>query len=186
MARLPAIILLLTLSLFSCQNTETSTTAPSTTASKAIPNNWQLTTSEGFNIHHPADWEVDLSGFMGSKFLLYLPEVEGDEFRENLNLITQQLPAAPANLQELGELVLAQLSTFVTDVNILSHGIAGNGEYFEVKCEGQQAGTNLIWYQRCFLQDSVAHILAYSADPKDFDAAFAAAQECMDSFKLPK
>jgi len=190
MARYTTFLLALAIGLFSCQNSETSTTAEAEKASESTDeltsNNWQLTTSEGFNIHHPADWEVDLSGFMGSKFLLYLPTEEGDDFRENLNLMSQQLPKAPEGLKELGALMLDQLPSYVTDAKILSHGVPEHGQYFETSYSGTQGAQRLSWYQRCFLEGNIAHILAYTADQEDFDASLLSAKRCMDSFQLPK
>lgn len=154
-------------------------------SSKSVDTNWQLTTSEGINIHHPGDWEVDVSGFMGSKFLLYWPQVEGDAFRENINLTSQSLPEKISDLAEVGEATAGQLSTFVTNAKLQSQGLHADGGHYELQYSGSQGNSDLTWYQRLYLAEDQLYALTYTADRKDFDTKLDAAKKCMDTFRLP-
>lgn len=175
-------------SLISCQtetNNQTKAAVQEGAEETNTISNWQLTTSEGINIHHPENWEVDLTGFMGSKFLLYFPEKEGDAFRENIILITQTVPESSATLEAFGKSTVDQLKSFVTDAKILDSGMSENKDYFHCSYTGKQGSINLNWYQRIYLKGNTAYILTFTADPADYESNKSIATNSMDSFKFP-
>ena len=55
--------------------------------------NWKTLSTETYKIDYPADWTADRSGIMGPAFVLFTNLTDSnDTFRENVNLIIQDLP----------------------------------------------------------------------------------------------
>ena len=73
-------------------------------AGKGASKKWLTLTTEEYSIQYPADWEIDESGNMGTKFYLFSPVTsDQDQLRENVNLLTQDLSEYKMTLDEFTE-----------------------------------------------------------------------------------
>jgi len=185
-------LLLISLSLitfFACQqNPTTPTTTPETTTPEPQPEiekNWQLNTSDGLNIHHPADWEVDVSGAKGSKFILLLPKEEGDDYQENIMLTAQDKPSGSVALKSIGEKVASQLTKSNPALRVSMQQVSPDGAYYEMAYLGPQGNYELMNYQRVYLAKSSIYKLTYTGNKGDFSKNLHIAQESMDTFSFP-
>lgn len=73
--------------------------------------------NEEFNVRidYPEDWEMQ-EKFMGTVAIFLSPqESSTDQFRENLNVITQDLSEQPTTLDEYAQTSLAQIKQLMTD-----------------------------------------------------------------------
>src|SRR5690606_13367283 len=75
---------------------------------------WKTLSEDNYTIEYPSDWTLDQSGRMGTTFIVMTDLVSADDrFRENINLIIQDLSASPMTLSEYVELTQSQLSTVI-------------------------------------------------------------------------
>ena len=53
---------------------------------------WKSLTENSYSINYPGNWELNKSGQMGTSFILFSPlSSEQDQFKENVNLLIQDL-----------------------------------------------------------------------------------------------
>ena len=72
----------------------------------------------GVEILYPMDWEI-LENFMGTIASFLSPqESPKDDFRENLNILVQDLTNQPMTIEEYTQLSLAQLEQIMTKFKI--------------------------------------------------------------------
>ena len=101
---------------------------------------WEHLKKEKFEIQYPANWELNEEGLMGtSLILLSLILHQDDAFRENVNLLIQDLSSYPMNLDEYAKLSTSQIETMIEDgVLISSEKIKGElYEYQKVHYTGK-------------------------------------------------
>src|SRR4030095_15595945 len=83
---------------------------------------WKVMNEPGYSISYPVDWLADQSGQMGTSFILFSPAVgEQDAFRENVNLIIQDLTGNKMTMDQFVELSQNQVKTFITNAEILEN-----------------------------------------------------------------
>src|SRR5690349_12212069 len=81
---------------------------------------WKMISEKDFTVQYPPTWTLDQSGQYGSKFFLFSQvENDSDKFKENINLITQELNGQRINLDQYAELSKQQLSSMITNAKIL-------------------------------------------------------------------
>jgi len=84
------------------------------------PTEWKSLTNEKFEIQYPSDWVVDQSGQMGISFFLFSPlSDESDNFKENVNLLIQDLAGYDLTLDGFVDLSENQIKTLATDGEII-------------------------------------------------------------------
>ncbi len=146
---------------------------------------WLVHTNETrhFTINYPAEWTRKTA----NQAVVFLRPREGDDsFKENVNLMLQDLSANPMTLQEYTDLSKKQVTDNLGAGAILS--------LKNIKLAGQQArefvfnmtykDRNLKVKQYWFIKDNTAYLLTYTADPDEFDKYDDTATEIMKSFKF--
>ncbi|NNE28916.1 MAG: hypothetical protein HKN16_04745, partial [Saprospiraceae bacterium] len=109
------LVLLFIISFSSCQGKMGSG------SEKHVDTNWQLTISDGINIHHPSDWVVDLSGIDQTLFILHKPLSQGDDFAESISLSKHPTPIEGLSVKELGILFSNQVTQLYQTSTIIEH-----------------------------------------------------------------
>ena len=78
-------------------------------------------TKQNFSIDYPNTWELTENGQMGSSFVIFSPlKNEEDKFRENSNLIIQDLTGYNLDLEGYTKLSISQIESMINDGNVLS------------------------------------------------------------------
>jgi hypothetical protein len=63
---------------------------------------WNSIDDSKYFINYPSDWELNNSGLMGTSFILFSPVSSSqDNFRENINLLVQDLSQYDLNLDKI-------------------------------------------------------------------------------------
>ena len=87
----------------------------------AQTNDWNTLNEKNYSIEYPSDWELNKSGQMGTKFILFSQLTsKNDQFKENVNLIVQDLTGHNIDLNQYVEISENQIKTMITDGNIIS------------------------------------------------------------------
>lgn len=140
----------------------------------------------GIAIHYPEDWSLQ-ENVMGTTALFFSPLTdETDPFRDNVNIIIQNLSAQPLTLEQYTALSLDQIHQYFTDVTVLASGktrIAG-GDAYMVVYTGKQGQFQLKWKQVWLIQNNMAYIISYTAQERDYDRYLESVDYLMNSFEI--
>lgn len=132
---------------------------------------WRVFDSQNYVISHPNNWELDQSGQMGTSFMLFSPLTSTeDRFKENVNLIVQDIADYNLNLDQFIQMSEEQIKTMLTDGKIISSKrIEKEGEDIHMlSFSGTQGIFNLEFDQLCFIKEDKAYIVTvtYEASEK--------------------
>jgi len=141
----------------------------------------------GFQISYPLEWEI-AEDFMGSVVMFLSPqETSEDTFRENLNIMVQDLTAQPMTLEQYTEISMGQFRQIVTDFKILSplaQSSLLNYPGHELHFTGKQGQHKLTWYSTWSLIDHNAYILTCTGEKKRFKRFWPTFREMVSAFRL--
>lgn len=158
---------------------------------EAIPD-WTKLSRGNYEIQYPkAAWQISESGDAGTQFILAAPDVlEGDKFRENINLIIQDLSKLPheLDLNMYAEISKNQIQSLIGNAQLLSAETkARDGrDYYEISYTGTQGEFRLKWLQYYWVHNQEAYVLTYTAEENDYDKFYPAAIKIMNSFFIIK
>lgn len=148
---------------------------------------WKMLTDDQFVIKHPIEWDVDTSGQMGSSFFFFSKRTDdNDRFKENVNLIIQNLRGNELSLDKYIEISEDQINAIVTNAKILSSDRIGVGEdtCHKIVYLGTQGQFNLRFDQYLWLIDEVAYILTLTCEEDEFKKYEAIGYEILNSFEI--
>ncbi len=150
-------------------------------------NDWKTLKGDDYSIQYPDDWTLKQTNVMGAKFILF-SQLSGpdDKFRDNINLIVQNLPDSRITLDKLVEISIQQIKELITDAKIIeSKRIQGKtSDYHKIIYTGKHGVFFLKYMQYVWVIDNKAYILTFTAEEKSFDKFFETAKRIMDSFKI--
>jgi hypothetical protein len=150
-------------------------------------NNWKQLEQNGYSIEYPNDWDLDTSGQMGSSFIIFSKQSSTqDQFRENINLIIQNLTGYTINLDQYTEISLGQIKTMITNGNILeSKRLKANGpEFQKVVYTGDQGIYKLKFEQYYWIKNNEAYVLTFTTEVDQFDSYKETGEKILNSFIL--
>jgi len=150
---------------------------------------WDHLKKEKFQIKYPPSWEINEAGMMGTSLILLSPISNAeDTFRENVNLIVQDLSAYPLTLVEYTELSISQIKTMIQNGALISSNrIEGRMNQFQkVMYTGKQGLFDLKFLQYYFIHEQSAYVLTFTAEIDKFDKYETIGAQILDSFKFAK
>lgn len=142
---------------------------------------------EKYAIRFPVDWELDTSGTMGTEFLLFSPvEDEQDRFRENVNLLVEDLYGQAIDLERYVYLSERQIMALATNVRMFESQTIkkGDSEYHHFIYSMRMGILDLKIEQYCFVRDGAAYVLTFTAETDRFDTFRPVGRSILDSFAL--
>ena len=152
-----------------------------------VDQDWQSLTEDNYTIRYPEGWTLDQSGQMGTRFILLNPLSSAeDKFRENVNLIVQDLSAYDLDLDEYVAISEDQVKTMITNANILlSEREKQNDLAFQkLIYTGQQGTFNLKFEQYYWVEGQKAYVLTFTAEADRFDAFQPTGEKVLNSFRI--
>ncbi|WP_270088019.1 hypothetical protein [Sphingobacterium sp. SYP-B4668] len=139
--------------------------------------------NEDYSISYNKSYDMDDSGINGTDLYIVLPHDVNQNFRNNINLLVQDLTEANLNLEQFVELTESQIKS--SGQLIKSEKMNQNGtEYQSIIFEANFGEGDLKFLQHDFVQNNKAYILTYTATVDTFEENLSKAQEVMNSFKL--
>jgi hypothetical protein len=152
-----------------------------------ILNDWKTMDETGFTIQYPDSLELNKSGQLGMTFILLSKQTsQQDLFRENVNLIIQDLAGQNINLDKFVEISEGQIKTMITNGNIIeSKRIkTSDSEFQKVIYTGTQGQFNLKFEQYYWILKQKAYVLTLTCEINQFDKYQEIGEKIMNSFKI--
>jgi len=153
----------------------------------ANPTNWKTLEQRDYTIKYPDSFELNTSGQMGTSFLLFFKQSSANEmFRENINLIIQDLKGLNISLDGFVEISENQIKTLITDGILIESKRfkKDNSEFHELIYTGKQGVYELKWKQYFTIKNEKAYILTLTTEVEQFETYKTVGEEIMNSFKL--
>lgn len=148
---------------------------------------WKSVDENTYSIEYPENWELNTSGQMGMSFILLSKQVSPEDlFRENINLIVQDLAGQNINLDRYVELSENQIKTMITNGHLLeSTRHKENGlEFQKVIYTGDQGSYQLKFEQNYWIKNGKAYVLTLTGETDQFDLYKEVGEKIIKSFKL--
>lgn len=154
-----------------------------------IPENWNTLDGTDYSIQYPDSFELNQSGQMGESFILFSKHTsEEDPFRENINLLVQDLTGQnnDIDLDKYVELSEGQVQSMLTDGNIIESKrlTTDSKEYHKIIYTGKQDELDLKWLQYYWVGNNKAYVLTLTCEENQYDAYATVGEKIMNSFRL--
>ena len=146
---------------------------------------WNTLNEKDYSIQHPKSWELNKSGQMGTSFILLSQlSSDSDTFKENVNLIIQDLSAYKIDLNKYVEISKAQIKKLITDPNIVSSTRMKNKgvEFHKIVYTGKQGVFDLKFMQYYWVQNNKAYVLTFTSEKAEFDNIKDIGEKILNSF----
>lgn len=153
------------------------------------PGAWQTIKGDGYTILCPQEWTVDSSGSAGTEYIFFAPtDSAGDMFRENINLIVQDLSGLNLNLDKYTEISIEQIKTLIANSNLISsEKIQEDGLVFQkLFYTGEMGDYALKFAQYYFVHDEKAYVLTLTCPEDTFEKYLKTGEQIMRSFFFTK
>jgi len=146
---------------------------------------WILMDQSDFALSYPAIWSLDQSGQAGTKFILFIGQ-NNSGFRDNVNLIIQDLKGLGFDLDKYVTLSEGQVKTMITNSQVIeSKRIKSElGEFQEVIFTGDQGVFHLKWRQRYWVKGEKAFVLTLTTSQTTYEQYTQVSQKLFDSVQL--
>lgn len=136
-----------------------------------------------YSIKYPGTWEIDQSGQMGMSFALFSPiKFDGDQFRENVNLVIQDLTGYDLDLVGYANISENQIRSMMQDSEILIS--EKKGDYHLMVYSATMGQYKLKFSQRYWISQNKAYILTFTAEQSEYDNYEGIGHTIMDSFNI--
>ena len=129
---------------------------------------WKSIDEAGYSIQYPDGWDLDTSGQMGTSFMILSKQVTPtDPFRENVNLLIQNLAGYNVTLDQFVDVTKEQIKTMITNSNLVeSKRHSENGKTFhKIIYTGDQGVMKFKFQQYYWIQNEKAYILTSPVKP---------------------
>ena len=140
----------------------------------------------GIRIDYPVDWtcQEGVSGIL--VLLLAPPDGAADNFRENVNLIVQDLSGQNIDLDSFTRISNEQLKAYITDFRPLtSERIKfNNNDAQKIVYTGKQGQYDLKFMQIWMIKNNKAYILTFTAVSDKYDQYINIINQMINSFRF--
>ena len=154
---------------------------------KTIAQKWVPVNQKEYSIKAPAGWTVDASKQMGTDVVIFsMLENSYDKFRENVNVMIQNLAGKNINLEKFTAISLNQVKTMATDGKIEESKTikAGAGTYQKIIYTATQDGLKLKFEQYYFIANNKAYVVTLTTEANKFELFRPEGEEILNSFLL--
>lgn len=144
---------------------------------------------DNYSIQYAANWDLNTEGQMGTTFVLFSkPSSANDKFRENVNLMVQDLSGYNVDLDTYAAISEQQLKSMVTAFVMLENKKKKDalGEYQHVIYKGEQGNFKLTFEQHYRIINNKAYVLTFTAEQTEYDKFKPTTSVMFNSFKLNK
>jgi hypothetical protein len=162
-------------------------TKPQKVELKTPKSDWKTFAKDSISIQYPPNWELNDKGIMGTMAFLFSPmDSTTDFFRENVNLLVQDLGHLNIDLNKYIEVTENQIKTMVTNGQLIeSKRLKKDAmEFHKIIYSGDQGIYKLKYKQYYFIQNEKAYVLTLSTLMDSFDKFKDVGEKIMDTFKF--
>ncbi len=153
------------------------------------PEDWTTFDKDGYSIQYPENLTMQYPGIMGASFMLFFPlESETDDFRENINLMIEDVTGIDISFDQYVELTLSNMKALLSEYNIIEnerfekdglsfHRVIGTFSQGLLKVKSEMC---------CTIAGDKAYVLTFSTEQETYDDYKDVGKQIMDSFKITK
>jgi len=148
---------------------------------------WKTLEDDAYSIQYPDTWELNQSGQMGTSFILFSKPVStDDQFRENVNLLIQDLTGQNIDLDQYVSISEGQVKTMMTNGVILQskRQQPGRREFHKIIFSADQGIFKLKFEQYYWIRNEKAFVLTLTCEASRFDEYLPDGEKILSSFKL--
>jgi hypothetical protein len=152
-----------------------------------IQNGWKLVDHSEYSIQHPENWDFDNSGQMGTSFFVFSKQNSPqDQFKENVNLLIQDLTGNTITMDQYVAISEEQVKTMITNGNLLESKRvrSGSSEFHKMVYTGDQGIFKLKFEQYYWIRNSKAYVLTLTCEMAQFDNYKETGEKILNSFVL--
>ena len=153
----------------------------------AIGQKWIPLNQKEYSIKAPGDWSVDVSKQMGTDLVVFsMLENSNDKFRENVNVMIQNMAGKNMDLEKYTAISINQIKTMAADGKIEESKTvkAGNSSYQKIIYTATQAGLKLKFEQYYFIANNKAYVITLTTEVNKFEIFRPEGEEILNSFLL--
>jgi serine/threonine-protein kinase len=149
--------------------------------------NWITVTDKLYTIQHPSDWEFKESNEYGATFYIFSPLMsDDDKFKENVNLLIQDLSLQNVNLNQFVEISEDQVKTIVNNGKIIESTRinTGENEFHKMIFQAEQGMYKLKFLQYYWVKNKKAYVLTFTTELDQFEDFQEIGELIMNSFVI--
>jgi hypothetical protein len=142
---------------------------------------------ELFKVQYPNKWTIDTSRMMGSEFFIFSPKENAtDKFRENVNLIIQDISGRNIDLDKYAQISKEQINTMGDGARIHeSKKIKkGKSEFYKMIYDMKQGAFKLKIEQYYFVTNTRAYVLTLATESTKFANFKTVGEGVLNSFQV--
>ena len=150
--------------------------------------NWTTYDNAAYRMIYPNSWQLDETGRNKTEFIILSKREKEDPFRENINLIAQDLSNQIMNLESYVALSVDQIKNVVAESKIFESKVItkNGGPVHSIVWSGLLNGKKLKFKQLLFINDNIAYALTLTCEEKEYDNYIETADQILNSFILKK
>ncbi len=152
-----------------------------------IGESWKTLSESDYSIQYPDTFDLDKSGQMGMSFVLLSKQTSRqDLFRENVNLLIQDLTGQNIDLDKYVEISEGQIKTMLTDGKLIeSERLTNKNKNFQrVIYTGKQGQFDFKWQQLYWVENKKAYVLTLTCEINQYDNYESVGEKIMRTFRI--
>ncbi len=152
-----------------------------------VPADWLVYEDDSFLIRYPNGFEVGKSTVPNVSFILLSRSTSSkDQFRENVNLMVQDVRGMEMDLDQFTQVSENQVTTILSKGKILESKriTTDSTEFHRLAYVGEQGDLRLIFVQHYWIIEGKAYILTFTGEAAEFKKYDAVSQVMMQSFRI--
>jgi len=149
--------------------------------------NWETIDRYSYSVQYPGSWTIDTSKRLGADvFIFSQKDADTDKFRENVNVMIQDLKGLNITLDKYVDISEEQIRTILTNASIIESKRMnpGSKEYHKLIFTGQQGVYNIETQQFYFLVNEKAFVITLTTEQNQYDKYKESGEAILRSFKL--
>lgn len=142
---------------------------------------------DGFSLSYPAGWEINENGNMGAKVMIFSPlESQTDDFRENLNVISENLQGQSMTLEDYVNLSKKNIALLMTNGKIISSKKIrqDNRDMYIIDYSGDQGQFHLKFECLIWFNNGSAYVLTFCAKTTTYAKYLPQASQVISSLRV--
>jgi len=150
-------------------------------------NGWKTLNENGYSIQYPENWDLNKSGQMGMSFIILSRlSSDQDKFKENVNLLIQDLTGQNINLDKYVQISEGQISTMLTNGKLIesSRLNENNSEFHKFIYTADQGIYKLKTEQYFWVKNEKAYILTLSCETDQYEKYKKIGEQILNSFRF--
>lgn len=168
-------------------------------SSSIVTSSWKTFNRNNYSIKYPADWDLQQSDDLKSgtpvnptvryQFaVLSQRESPQDQFRENVNLVIEDLNGKKLDLDQYAQVATSQLKALMKNCKILENKKISKGyrQHYKTIWTWEYQTIPLKVEQYTWLLDGKAYILTFTSEQSKFAQSQQTGKKILDTFTLKK